>query len=151
MVSVVFQFFNSFITTKPQERKRFIFGLIHFCIGFCGLSHNLIISKVAVYVINWLLWNHQRKIDFWINQYQYWCLWSFIFLQSWKTLQWVCGSPGTELLFFVCVQSYTKPRFCGLSFLFNVFHQHHKPQERTRCIFGLINVGFGVCGLSFFD
>ena len=73
---------------------------------------------------------------------------SIKFIKIWKTLQWVCGSPGTELLFFVCVE-YTKPSFIGLSFLINSLHQNHKPQERKRFIFGLLNVGFGVCGLSF--
>ena len=106
LVSVVYHFWLIHYY-KTTGEKRFIFGLIHFCVDLCGLSHNLIISKVAVYLINWLLWNHQRKkIHFWINQYQYWCLWSFMFLQFWKTLQWVCGSPGTELLFlFVCTNT----------------------------------------------
>ena len=58
--------FDWFITTKPQERKRFIFGLINVGIGVCGLS----------FLIDSLLQNHRReKIHFWINPFLHWSLW----------------------------------------------------------------------------
>ena len=139
LVSVVFHFWLIHYY-KTTGEKRFIFGLIHFCIGLCGLSHNLIISKVAQYSIKLII--------------------------VWKTLQWVCANPpyrATPLLLVLICENAQNPVplvfhawlihyykitgekkiqfgsnqcwcWCLWSFIFWLIH-YYKPQERKRFIF----------------